>query len=232
MNSTEPLATAMPQNQPLSAAMRRNLRCGRKGQESHMEAGGNKSKVTKASAGHWEKQGTCCCLSMQVMAWSCSQYLIRWGKWAIPAPWSYTQIAFCTTSSLCWPTGKAMREHSHVAEGTRRTGHPSVWLRSCFLLSLAPCTAGLRRARSAGGFTKITDQGVPAWCIYLLVHHLLSRCTLWEVTILAEDCSGQPEAKASLAACLDPAYVTEPSSSGRLLQQIHTYSFSIPSPLT
>lgn len=98
MNGTEPLATATPQDRPLSAAIRRrNLRWGRKGEESHMETGGNRSKGTKASAVHWERQGTCCCLSLQVMAGSCSQYLIRWGKWAIPAPWSYAQIAFCTT---------------------------------------------------------------------------------------------------------------------------------------
>lgn len=44
INGTELLAAAVPQDQPLSAAMRRKMSCWRKGEESHLETGGNKQR--------------------------------------------------------------------------------------------------------------------------------------------------------------------------------------------
>lgn len=157
------------------------------------------------------------------MAGSCSQYLIRWGKWAIPAPWTCAQIVL---SSLRWPTVKAPREHSYIAEGTGRIGRPSVQLRSCFLHSAQQVWEGLNLPRDdrPEAPSPLTIQ-----CIYLRVHHLLSSSTSGETATLAEDCGGQPEAKASSAARLTPAYQTKPRSSGRLPRQIHTYSFSVSS---
>lgn len=45
------------------------------------------------------------------------------------------------------------------SRGHRGTGRPSVWLRSCFLLSPALYTAGLRRAKPAQRYSEITDWG-------------------------------------------------------------------------
>lgn len=129
------------------------------GEESHMEAGGKRRKGTEASVVHWGRKGTCYCLSLQVMAVSRLQYLIRWGKRAIPNPWSYVQIAPCTTFLTALTYGQGTVWAQLCSRGHRGTGHPSVWLRSCFLLSPALYTAGLRRAKPAQRYSEITDWG-------------------------------------------------------------------------
>lgn len=115
---------------------------GGRDKKSPMEAGGNRNKGTKASAVHWERQGTCCCLSMQVMAGSCSQYLTQCEESELfLLPDLMPKLHSALFSSLCWPMGNAPHEHSYLAEGTGWTECPLGQLRSCFLFSPAPCTA-------------------------------------------------------------------------------------------
>lgn len=79
INGTEFLAAAVPQDQPLSVAMRRNMSFYRKSKKVTWKQEVI-SKGTKTSAVYLERRGTICCLSLQVMAGNGLQYVIRWGN--------------------------------------------------------------------------------------------------------------------------------------------------------
>lgn len=116
------------------------------------------SKRTKASAVHWERQGTYCQLSQQVMAGSCSQYLTRWGKWAIPPPWSYAQTVFCTT----FLTGLTYWQNSswaHLHSRGHRENRTSLSAAQELFSALPSSARSLRRAKPAQGYTRIADKG-------------------------------------------------------------------------
>lgn len=155
------------------------------------------SKGTKASAVHWERWGTYCHLSLQVMAGSCSQYLIRWESELFLFPDLMCKLHSAPFSSLHWPMGKAPREHSYIAEGTGRTGCPPVQIKSCFLLCPVLCAiwGGLNQPRDTLGSQTRVLSPVPARHIYLQVHYLIRSSALEEVTTVTEDCSGQTEVK-------------------------------------
>lgn len=152
-----------------------------------------------------------------------------WGKWAIPAPWSYAQIAFCTVFLTVLTNGQCtawaqLRSRDH-RENKMSLGTAQ---KLFFYLSQLHAQQQTWRCKSAWGFTKI----IRAFSPVMWVHHVLSRCTFRKVIVLAEDCSGQPKVKVYSAACLAPANLIKPGFSCRLPQQSHTYSFSVSSSLT